>query len=145
MNTRTAAAIRLYVAIGSGAAIGALVRFLCSFLTVSVLGQSALFGTAFVNICGSFVIMFFATLTGPDGRYLVGPTARQFVMGGFCGGFTTFSSMSLETFMLLIDANAGLAIIYLSAVVGLSLGFAWLGYAVAARINRLSGDRNAAA
>lgn len=136
MQARRADTFRLYLAVGCGAAIGALLRFFSGFAAVSILGVSALLGTAFVNILGSFIIMIFATLTGPDGRYLVVPTARLFVMGGFCGGFTTFSTMSLEAFLLLINANAGLAALYLTAVIGLSLGAAWLGHALATRINR---------
>jgi CrcB protein len=58
-----------------------------------------------VNISGSFVIGFFATLTGPDGRLLVGTTARQLVMIGLCGGYTTFSSFSLQTFTLAQDGE----------------------------------------
>jgi CrcB protein len=58
-----------------------------------------------VNISCSFVIGFFATLTGPDGRLLVGTTARQLVMIGLCGGYTTFSSFRLQTFTLAQDGE----------------------------------------
>ena len=105
-------------------------------MTVSILGQNALWATAFVNVVGSFVIMIFATLTGPDGRFLVGTAGRQFVMGGLCGGFTTFSAMSLDTFILLMEGNLRLAGIYLVTVVAFSLIAAWIGYVIAARINR---------
>ncbi|TIS61729.1 MAG: fluoride efflux transporter CrcB [Mesorhizobium sp.] len=129
-------ALRLYLAVGCGAAIGSLVRFLSGYVIVSLLGFSALLATAFVNVVGSWVIMFFATLTGPDGRLMIGPTGRQFVTGGFCGGLTTFSAMSLDTFILLFEGDLGLAATYLVSVVVLSLASAWLGYAVAVRINR---------
>ena len=134
--TRPAGQAGLYLAVGSGAAIGSLLRFLTGALTVSVLGLSALWATGLVNVVGSFVIMFFATLTGPDGRLLVGTQGRQFVMGGICGGLTTFSAMSLDTFILLLEGDLGLAAIYLITVVGLSLAAAWIGHAVAQRINR---------
>ncbi|TIU68239.1 MAG: camphor resistance protein CrcB, partial [Mesorhizobium sp.] len=94
------AATRLYLAVGCGAAIGSLTRFLSGYVVVSLLGLNALWSTAFVNIVGSWVIMAFATLTGPDGRMMVGPVSRNFVMAGFCGGLTTFSAMSLDTFIL---------------------------------------------
>ena len=48
-----------------------------------------------------FVIGFFATLAAPDGRLMVGGTTRQFVMVGLCGGYTTFSSFSLQTLNLM--------------------------------------------
>jgi CrcB protein len=128
--------MRLYLAVGCGAAAGALARFLSGFVIVSLLGLSALVATAFVNVVGSWVIAFFATLTAPEGRLMVGPFGRQFVTGGFCGGFTTFSAMSLDTFMLLFEGDLGPATAYLVGVVLLSLVAAWLGYAMAARINR---------
>ncbi|MDX8513746.1 fluoride efflux transporter CrcB [Mesorhizobium captivum] len=130
-------ALRLYLAVGCGAAIGSLARFLSGYVIVSLLGLSALYATAFVNVVGSWVIMFFATLTRPDGRLMVGPVGRQFVTGGFCGGLTTFSAMSLDTFILLFEGDLGHATAYLVSVVVLSLASAWLGYLVASRFNRL--------
>jgi CrcB protein len=128
--------LRLYLAVGCGAAIGSLLRFLCGILIVSVLGLDPLLPTAFVNIVGSFVVMFFATLTRPDGRLFAGPATRQFVMGGLCGGFTTFSAMSLDAFNLLLEGELVLAGIYLTVVVILSLAAAWIGYALATWIDK---------
>jgi len=129
-------ATRLYLAVGCGAAIGSLARFLSGYVVVSLLELNALYATAFVNVVGSWIIMFFATLTRPDGRLMVGSAGRNFVMGGFCGGLTTFSAMSLDTFILLLEGDVRQAATYLVSVVALSLGSAWLGYAMAARINR---------
>ncbi|TPI69104.1 fluoride efflux transporter CrcB [Mesorhizobium sp. B3-1-3] len=134
-------AMRLYLAVGCGAAIGSLARFLSSYVIVSLLGMNALWSTAFVNVVGSWVITAFATLTGPDGRLMVGPASRNFVMAGLCGGLTTFSAMSLDTFILLFDGDWPLAATYLISVVGLSLAAAWLGYLMASRLNRLPVDR----
>jgi CrcB protein len=135
-DDRRATTLRIYLAVGCGAAIGSLFRYLSGFVIVSVLKQNALLATAFVNIVGSFVIMFFATLTGPDGRWLVGAAGRQFVMGGLCGGFTTFSAMSLDTFILLFEGDLFLAATYLVTSIIFSLAGAWIGYVLAARINR---------
>jgi len=129
-------ALRLYMAVGCGAAIGSLARFLSGYVIVSQLGLDALYSTGFVNVVGSWLIVFFATLTSPEGRLMVGPAGRAFVMAGFCGGLTTFSAMSLDTFILLLEGDVGLAATYLVSVVGLSLASAWMGYAMAARINR---------
>jgi len=129
--------LRLYLAVGCGAAVGSLGRFLSGYVIVSLLGLNALFATAFVNVVGSWVIMFFATLTRPDGRLMVGPVGRQFATGGFCGGLTTFSAMSLDTLILLFEGDLGLAAAYLVSVVVLSLASAWLAYLMAARVNRL--------
>src|SRR5258708_39934239 len=75
-------------------------RFFASGFIGERIGETFPWGTLIVNVSGSFVIGFFATLTAPDGRFLVGTTARQFVMGGICGGYTTFSSFSLPTLNL---------------------------------------------
>jgi CrcB protein len=85
---------------------------------------------------GSFIIGLFAALTAPDGRLLVGPAGRQFVMGGICGGFTTFSAMSLDTFILLLQGDIPLAGFYLLLVVALSLIAAWVGHMLAVGLNQ---------
>jgi fluoride exporter len=126
---------RLYLAVGCGAGLGALLRFL-SGLLFAEFGLSALWTTAFVNIVGSFVITFFVASTGLDGRWPVGPTARQFVMGGICGGFTTFSTMSLDTFLLLHQGEPVRAVGYLVLVLFLSLAAAWVGYFLARSVKR---------
>jgi fluoride exporter len=135
-SQRRAELWRLYLAVGCGAAIGSLLRFLSGFIIVTGFGQSALWVTAFVNVVGSFVIMLFSTLTGPDGRLLVGPAGRQFITGGICGGFTTFSAMSLDSFMLVFQGDMFRGALYLGAVVFFALTAAWVGYVLAVRINR---------
>ena len=128
--------LRIYLAVGCGAAIGSLLRFLSGILIVSAMGLSALWATGFVNVLGSFVIGLFAAMTAPDGRLLVGPAGRQFVMTGICGGFTTFSAMSLDTFILLLQGDIPRAALYLVLVVALSLVAAWVGHVLATRLNR---------
>lgn len=126
----------MYLAVGCGAAIGALARYVVTLL----FGGGSVFGvvggTLAVNIVGSFVIGLFATLSGPDGRLLVSPTVRQFVMSGICGGFTTFSLASLDTLLLILAGDAAGAALYLGMTIVLSLGAVWLGHAIAAWVNR---------
>src|SRR5258708_30634743 len=76
-------------------------RYFVSGVVTTLTGGTFPYGTMIVNITGCLVIGFFATLTGPDGRLLVGTPARQFVMIGICGGYTTFSSFSLEKLYLM--------------------------------------------
>ena len=86
-------------------ALGGIARYWCSGFAAERFGETFPWGTIIVNIVGSFIIGFFATLTGPDGRLLVPSTTRQFVMVGLCGGFTTFSSFGLETLNLARDGE----------------------------------------
>src|SRR5215472_8449094 len=91
--------------ISLGGALGTDGRYLLSGYVANLVGETFPFGTLVINVTGSFVIGFFGALTGPDGRYFVGSTARQFVMTGICGGYTTFSSFSLQTLNLMHDGQ----------------------------------------
>jgi fluoride exporter len=93
----------LWVAIGS--ALGGVARYGCSGVAARLFGETFPWGTIIVNVIGSFVIGFFATLTGPDGRVYASSIVRQFVMLGVCGGYTTFSSFSLQTLNLMNDGE----------------------------------------
>ncbi len=88
----------LWVTIGS--AIGGLLRYVLTRLTLS-LSTGFPYGTILINILGCFVIGFFGTLTVQTGKYAVSENTRLFIMVGLCGGFTTFSSFSLQTLDLL--------------------------------------------
>ena len=86
---------------------------------------------------GSFVIGFFAVLTGPDGRLLVSGATRQFVMVGLCGGYTTFSSFSFQTLNLIDDGEWIAAGGNIAGSVILCLLFVWLGAVAATTLNQL--------
>src|SRR5215470_4510155 len=88
-----------------GSALGGGARYWFGGVVANWIGETFPWGTLFINIIGSMVIGFFATVTGPDGRFLVGTAGRQFVMIGLCGGFTTFSSFSLQTLNLARDGE----------------------------------------
>lgn len=124
----------LWVAIGS--ALGGVARYACSGVIARTIGEVFPWGTLAVNVIGSFIIGFFNTLTGPDGRLLVGTTARQFVMIGFCGGYTTFSSFSLQTLNLVQDGDWLRAIANINLSVALCLVAVWLGHIAAATLSR---------
>lgn len=129
----------LWIAIGS--ALGGMSRYACSRYIATWFGETFPWGTITVNVVGSFIIGFFATLTGPDGRVMVAPDFRTFVMVGFCGGYTTFSSFSLQTLELIrnqdfAEAWGNVLLSVSLCMLGVALGF------VAA--NLLNGLRNAA-
>ncbi|MBC8096150.1 MAG: fluoride efflux transporter CrcB, partial [Akkermansiaceae bacterium] len=90
-----------YVWVAIGGALGSVARFWMSQAMAAKFGESFPWGTLAINVLGSFVIGVFAGLSLPDGRWQVTPGARQFVMIGICGGYTTFSSFSLQTLQLM--------------------------------------------
>jgi CrcB protein len=129
-----------YFLVGLGGALGSMLRFWLSGLVADRIGQSFPWGTLLVNVSGSAAIGFFATLTGPDGRWLVAPSLRIFFMIGICGGYTTFSSFSLQTLDLMRDKEwfyAGLNIV--SSFAGCLIAI-WIGHVIASTLNASKAD-----
>ncbi len=131
-------ALTLWIAIGS--ALGGTARFALSRIVADRIGETFPWGTLVINVTGSFAIGFFNTLTGPDGRWFVSSEGRMFFMTGICGGYTTYSSFSLQTLNLAREGEwlhaggniAGSVVFCLLAV--------WLGHVAAASINKLKGS-----
>ena len=129
-----------YLWIALGGALGSVARYGCSAVIANTLGQTFPWGTMLVNVLGSFVIGFFATFTGPDGRVLVSGDIRQFVMVGVCGGYTTFSSFSLQTMSLAQDGEYVRASLNIVLSVVLCLASVWLGHVAAMALNAMKGS-----
>ena len=136
MKTQT----RLLLAVGLGAMLGSIARSLVSVGLLHLFGPGFGWGTLVVNVAGSLLIGLYATLTEPDGRLFASPARRQFVLSGFCGGFTTFSIFSLETLLLVERQAFGLAAINVVGSTGLWLLAVWAGYRLGVRFNRLKGS-----
>lgn len=117
-----------------GGAIGTLMRYLISVLTTSV-SHELPWGTILINIAGSFIIGFFGTLTLAHGRFPVSENVRLFVMVGICGGFTTFSSFSLQTYDLMRNGAIVRAGINVLGSVVLCICAVALGHLLAAHFN----------
>jgi CrcB protein len=128
----------LYGYVAAGSVLGGVARYLLSLLIEQFPGFP--WATLFVNVTGSFIIGFYSTLSGPDGRLFASARQRQFVTTGFCGGYTTFSTFSLETFRLLEDGMARTALLNIAVSIVTWLVAVWLGYALANRLNRLKGS-----
>jgi len=128
-----------YIWITVGSALGGIARYWCSGVIANAFGATFPFGTLIVNVVGSFIIGFFATLTGPDGRVFVPSEYRLFVTVGFCGGYTTFSSFSLQTLTLMQDGEWLHAAANIVSSVALCLLAVWLGHIAAASLNQLKG------
>jgi CrcB protein len=127
----------LYCWIALGGALGGVARFWCTGVVARLFGETFPWGTLIVNVTGSLLIGIIAAFTAPEGRFFIGSTYRLALMAGLLGGFTTFSSFSLQTLALLQDGDwlRGGANIVLSVV--LCLIAVWAGYAAASTFNAL--------
>jgi CrcB protein len=123
------------LAVMIGGAIGSLARYLISVLALPISG-SLPWGTILINAGGSFLIGLFGTLTLADGRYPASESARMFVMIGLCGGFTTFSSFSLQTLDLLRSGAVVRASANVVASVVLCVCAVAVGHLIATHFNR---------
>jgi len=94
-----------YILVMVGGAVGTGARFWVSGFVAERGGELFPLGTLVVNVTGSFAVGFFAAFADPEGSLLMSPRLRQFFMIGMCGGYTTFSSFSLQTFDLIRDGD----------------------------------------
>jgi CrcB protein len=129
-----------YLVIGLGGALGSMLRFGLGSLidsNVQKTGQIFPWGTIVVNITGCFVIGFIFTISASEGRIILGSLTRNFIMIGILGGYTTFSSFSLQTLTLAQDGQwwGAAANVLLSVV--LCLAGVWLGAMLAGSLNQM--------
>ena len=109
-----------------GAGIGGVLRFVLGSLVYEYTGRSFPYGTLVINLTGSFIMGFSYVLIAQ--RFLnLAPQLTAFILVGILGGYTTFSSFSIETLRLFEDGKITYAFlnIILSTTFGLLL--AWLG------------------
>src|SRR5579859_2007603 len=123
----------LWIFVGGG--LGSLARWGASGLVARTVGETFPWGTLVVNVSGSIVIGWFACVTGTDGRWLARDTFRQFFMLGICGGYTTFSSFSLQTLTLAQDGQWFKAAANSVLSMALCLVGVWLGYLLGTLFN----------
>lgn len=119
-----------------GGGLGTLLRYwvngLVSDRQSRQFGLPAIFplGTLIVNVTGSFVIGFLAAITGAAmGRAWLRPEWRDFFMIGLCGGYTTFSSFSLQTMNLARDGEwlaVAVNVLASNALCLLAVYFGWV-------------------
>ena len=131
-----------------GGALGSALRFIVSgwvahhladpLSRVSGKSLSVTFpwGTLTVNVMGSLLIGVIAALVTTEGKSMMSPTLRQFLMLGVLGGFTTFSSFSLQTLELLRDGEWFMASANILLSVGVCLIAVWIGFTLASTLNR---------
>ena len=94
-------------------------------------GETFPWGTLAINVSGSFLAGIAFYLTGVDSPIVVSATTRQVILAGLLGGFTTFSSFSVQTLALLREGEVGAAFGNVLGSVAAGLLAAWAGYALA--------------
>jgi CrcB protein len=131
-----------YLWVAVGGAVGSVGRFWINGLVAAKFGETFPYGTLVINVTGSFVIGILAAFTSPDGRMSSQSRVMvtQLLMIGVCGGYTTFSSFSLQTLRLVQEREwlyAG-GNVLLSVV--LCLIAVWLGYMLGSTFNSMKGN-----
>lgn len=126
----------LWIFLGSG--LGGVMRFWLGIAVASRWGEAFPWGTMTVNVAGSFLIGFIAALRSEPGRPLLGDEARHFVMTGVLGGFTTYSTFSLQTLALAragdwAKAGANAGGMFVLCFAGVALGYLCATWVNAAR------------
>ncbi len=127
----------LWVAIGG--ALGSMARYGMSGFIAALTGSTFPYGTLVVNVTGAMLIGFLATLSGPESRYFIPASGRIFMMTGVCGGYTTFSTFSLESANLMRDGEWTAALANIGFSVILCLVAIWIGHIGALVLNRVRG------
>lgn len=117
----------IWLAVGIGGALGSVARHGVNIALLRTTGQAMPYATAIVNIAGSAIIGILAGLIA-GGRWNPENTIRAFVFVGLLGGFTTFSSLALDTLTLERESRSGLATINICAQIGFGLLAAFVGY-----------------
>lgn len=114
------------LAVGIGGFVGSVLRYLAGFAIPS---NGFPLGTLTINIVGSFVLALIAGYV--TGGVITDERLSLLLRVGLCGGFTTFSTYSLETMNLLRDGRTGAAVAYIALTVCLCLGASFAGSAIA--------------
>lgn len=117
-----------WLAVAAGGALGSMARFWLTGAMTALTGPRFPYGTLLINILGSFVIGLVAAIGLTPERMGLHADLRIFLMVGICGGFTTFSSFSLQTLELIQNGDTASALLYAAASVTLCLLFVWLGW-----------------
>lgn len=115
----------IWVLVALGGGVGSVLRYGVGRLSVHYLGPTSVWGTFLVNVTGSFALGFFIALALE--RVAIPAQVRALIAVGFLGGYTTFSTLSLESIQLLESGETLRAMASLLGNLGLGLLAAYLG------------------
>ena len=111
--------LQLILAVAAGGALGSVARYLVGVGSTKLFGLAFPWGTLIINIAGSFLIGAFVEMFAL--KWDLPQEARVFLTVGICGGFTTFSTFSLDAYVLMERGDWGPAAAYMVASVVLSI------------------------
>jgi crcB protein len=118
-----------YLVIAVGGSIGAILRYLTGEYSARLFGTWLPYGTLIVNVVGSFILSFFMILFLE--KLSLDPLWRLFVAVGFCGSYTTLSSITYETLSIVMDGDYVRALLNVALNFGLSFLSAFAGIVLA--------------
>jgi len=124
--------MRIFWSVAIGGALGCVSRYYLTAFIQQRAGPSFPVGTLLINITGSFLLGFIMRYALQSGA--VSAETRMLLTSGFCGGYTTFSTYSYETAIMLDDGEYGRAALYVGSSVVLALAGTLLGFAAANRL-----------
>ena len=114
-----------FLLIGAGAALGANARFVVSVWAAGRFGAGFPFGTLIVNVTGSLLLGFLLELT--TSRFISSPEMRLFLATGFLGSYTTFSTYTVESLVLMRSGSLWMGLLYIGSNIAVGLVFALVG------------------
>lgn len=126
----------VWVAIAGGSAAGGVLRHLLTETVTRVAGPGFPWGTVLVNVSGSIAIGVLAAMVSGGTPLAWSAAARHATMTGVLGGFTTFSTFSVQTLSLLQQGHWGAATANVALSVVLGLAGCWVGYSSVAALGR---------
>jgi fluoride exporter len=112
--------LQFIVAVAAGGSIGSVARYLVAIGSNKIFGMNFPWGILIINVTGSFLIGALVGLFAT--RWDLPQAVRIFLTVGICGGYTTFSTFSLDSYYLLERGELGAALLYMIGSVLLSIG-----------------------
>jgi fluoride exporter len=118
---------KIYLVVFFGGALGSLARYALAGWIAGRVGNAFPWGILVVNALGCFLMGWFYGITSPNGAFPISPAMRAFLMSGLCGGFTTMSSFTLQSVLLMMESRPYSALLNIGLSIIVCLSLTWVG------------------